>query len=124
MRLFDSAWIYVLLFCVLMFITVEKLHQLATGAIHSDSRGLNVERVMVTLVTVVMAGYMPILIRRTSNRLEQVGIVLTELLCVLWFATLLASQGAEWAQIPHSAYLSAALNCAITLIAGVRVFQV
>ncbi|MFL6428975.1 MAG: hypothetical protein ACJ71S_12075, partial [Acidobacteriaceae bacterium] len=68
--------------------------------------------------------YLPILLRKISNRIEQVGIVLTEVLCLLWLANLLAELGVAWAEIPHVRFLSAAVNCAVTVLAGVRTFEV
>ena len=124
MQLFDSAKMYVFLFCVLALITVEKLRQLTQNATHAGTVGFDIKNLLLALITLFMAVYLPILLRKISNRIEQVGIVLTEVLCVLWLANLLAELGVAWAGIPHGRLLSATFHCAVTVLAGVRTFQV
>lgn len=123
-QLFDSAKMYAFLFCVLALITVGKLRQLAQGTAHSGTAGFDIRNLLIALITLFMAVYLPILLRKISNRIEQVGILLTEVLCVLWLANLLADMGIAWAEIPHGLFISAIFHCAITLLAGVRMFQV
>lgn len=124
MQLFDSAKMYVFLFCVLALITVEKLRQLSQGATHAGTAGFDVKNLLLVLGTLFMAVYLPILLRKISNRIEQVGIVLTEVLCLLWLANLLAEMGVAWAEIPHGLVLNATFHCAVSLLAGVRTIQV
>lgn len=124
MQLFDSAKMYLFLFCVLALITVEKLRQLTRGEVHSATAGFNIKTFLLVLITLFMAAYLPILLRKISNRIEQVGIVLTEVLCVLWLAKLLAGLGVGWADIPHGLSISAVFHCAVAVLAGVRVVQV
>jgi hypothetical protein len=115
---------YVLLFCVLAVITTEKLRQLTQSTAHAGTAGFDIKNVLVALVTVVMAVYLARLLRKISSRIEQTGIVLTEVLCVLWLANLLTQLGVAWAEIPHGRFLNAAFHCAVTVLAGVRTFQV
>ena len=123
-QLFDSAKMYVFLFCVLALITVEKLRQLTLGAAHAGTTDLDIRNLLIACVTFMMAVYLPILFRKISNRIERVGIVLTEVLCLLWLANLLTKLGVAWAEIPHGLFVSAIFHCAITVLAGVRTFQV
>jgi hypothetical protein len=123
-RLFDSAKMYVFLFCVLALITTEKLRQLTQSPAHAGTVRFDIENVLLALATVVMAVYLAKLLREISNRIEQAGIILTVVSCVLWLANLLAELGVAWAEIPHSRFLSAAICCAVTALAGVRTFQV
>jgi hypothetical protein len=115
---------YVFLFCLLALITAEKLHQLTRGTSPTDPGGFDIEHGLVALVTVVMAVYLAILLSKISNLIEQTGIVLTEASCVLWFANLLTQLGVAWAEIPHGRLINAALTSAVTVLAGVRAFQV
>lgn len=124
MQLFDSAKMYVFLLCVLVLITVEKLRQLTQGVTHAGTAGFEFKNLLLAVITLFMAVYLPILLRKISNRLEQVGIVLTEVLCVLWLANLLAEMGVAWAEIPYGPILTTAFHCAVTVLAGVRTFQV
>lgn len=124
MQLFDSAKMYVFLFCVLALITVEKLRQLTQGTTHATPVGFDIKNLLIALVTVVLAVYLARLLRKISNRIEQVGIALTEVLCALWLADFLTEFGVTWAEIPHGRFLSAIFHCAVTVLAGVRTFQV
>ena len=123
-QLFDSAKMYAFLFCVLALITAEKFRQLTEGATHVAPVGFDIKNLLLVLVTVVLAVYLARLLRKISNRIEQVGIVLTEVLCVFWLANFLTEFGVAWAEIPHGRLLSAIFHCAVTVLAGVRTFQV
>jgi hypothetical protein len=123
-RLFDSAKMYVFLFCVLVLITTEKLYQLTQSAVPPDTAGFDVTKILVALVTVVTAVYLTTLLGKISNGIERTGIVLTVVLCVLWLANLLTRLGVPWAEISHGRLLSTAIHCLITALAGVRTFQV
>ncbi len=124
MQLFDSVKLYVFLFCVLALVTMEKLRQLTQGAAHRGTAGFDIKSLLLALITLFMAVYLPILLRKISNRIEQLGIVLTEVLCLLWLANLLVELGVAWPEIPYGRFLSAALQCAVTVLAGVRTFEV
>lgn len=124
MQLFDSAKTYVFLFCVLAIIAAEKLHQLTQRAAYVSTTDFNFKNLLLALTTVLLAAYLGRLLLKISNRIEQLGVVLTEVLCVLWLANLLAELGVAWAQIPHSRFLGTTLHCTVTVLAGVRAFQV
>jgi hypothetical protein len=124
MQLFDSAKVYLFVFCMLVLSAIGKLHQLIRGALHSGAAGLTAKTFLLALITFFMAAYLPILLRKISNRIEQMGIVLTEVLCVLWLGELLTDLGARWADIPHGPSISAVANCIVAVLAGVRAVQV
>lgn len=124
MRLFDSAKMYVLLFCVLALITMEKLRQITQSTVDVGTAGFDINKVMIGLFMIVMAVYLAMLFRKISNRIERTGILLTIVLCVLWLMSLLTQLGLAWAEIPHSRVLNASLHCMVTVLAGVRTFQV
>ena len=124
MQLFDSVKLYVFAFALSAFIAVEKLRHLAKGSLSESGTRLDTMSLLLTLVTVCIAVYLAGLLRKLSSRIEQAGIVLVEVLCVLWLANLLVKFGVAWAEIPHSPFVSATIHCAITVLAGVRTFQV
>jgi len=124
MQLFDSAKMYLFLFCVLAFITVGMLHQLTQNVAHVGATGFGINELLVAIGTLFMAAYLPILFRKITNRIDRAGIVLTEVLCVLWFANLLAELGVAWADIPHRLLVKMVVLCVITVLAGIRTFQV
>jgi hypothetical protein len=124
MQLFDSAKIYLFIFGVLALIAMEKLRQLTGGKVHPGTAGLSISTILLVLITLFMAAYLPVLLGKISNRIEQLGIVLTEVLCVLWLAELLAGLGVGWASVPYDLLISALLYCAVAILAGVRVIQV
>lgn len=124
MQLFDSVKMYVFMFCILSLISVEKLRQLTEEPAHTSNANFDIRNILLALITICMAGYLLGLLRKISNRIEQTAIVLIEVLCILWFADLLARFGIAWAEIPHGRYLSAAVHCAVTVLAGVRTLQV
>lgn len=122
-QLFDSIKMYLFLFCLLALTAVEKIRQLILGTIRARTDRFEVRDLLLTCLTLFMAAYLPILFRSISNGIEQVGIVLTEGLCVLWLANQSAKMGITWAGIPHAAFVSTTLHCALAALAGVRVLQ-
>jgi hypothetical protein len=124
MRLFDSAKMYVFLFCVLALISIEGLLHLNHSQPYSRTAGFAIRNVVIALATVVMAVCLARLLPKLSSRIEQAGMVLTDVLCILWLANFLAELGVAWAEIPHGRLLKAGFNCAVTVLAGVRTTQV
>lgn len=124
MQLFDSVRMYVLAFSVYALVAVEKLYELAKSPAPASTAGFGVREVLIVFVTICVAGYLIRLLRKTSIRIEQMIIVLTEALCILWLANLLANLGISWAEIPLARGITATVHCAATVLAGVRTFQV
>lgn len=124
MQIFDSVKMYVFMFCVLVLITVEQLRQLTQNPTHAAMVGFDIKNFLLALITIYMAVYLAGLLRKISNRIEQAATVLIEVLCILWLANLLAKFGIVWAEIPYSRFLAATVQCAVTVLAGVRTFQV
>lgn len=128
MQLFDSVKMYVFVFCFFVLSTAEKLHQLTKSPAQASAAGFDlkdlVPALITTLITIWLAVRMAELLPKLSNRIEQAAIILFEVLYILWFANLLASFGIVWTEIPHHRFITTAANCAITVLAGVRTFQV
>ncbi len=124
MQLFDSVKMYVFMFCLLALIAVPKLHQLTTVPTSASTAGFTINNIVLALITIYLAIYLAGLLHRLSSRIEQIAIVLVEVACILWLANWLTAFGITWAEIPHSRFLSAAVHCAVTVLAGVRTFQV
>lgn len=124
MQIFDSVKMYVFMFFVLVLIAVEQLRQLTKSPVQAPAGGFDIKNLLLALITAYMAVYLAGLLRKISNRVEQVAIVLIEVLCLLWLANLLAKFGVVWAEIPYGRFIAAAVQCAVTVLAGVRTFQV
>src|SRR5271157_3401092 len=124
MQLFDSVKIYVFVFCLGAIIAVEKLRQLTHGPRFVSASGSGIENIVYAIITIFMFFYLPVLLRKLSNRIEQIAIGLVEVACILWLADWLAGIGIAWAAIPHNLFLATAIYCAITVLAGIRMFQV
>lgn len=123
-RIFDSLKMYVFSFGLLLLITVEKLRELTMSS-HSIAfrYRFNLRDTLVNLITVLLAIYLVVLLRKVVNRLEKVAILLIEALCGLWFLGLLKSLGIGWAAIPGDSYLVLAIYCAASVLAGIRTAQ-
>jgi hypothetical protein len=124
MQLFDSVKMYVFTFCVLALIAVPKVYQLTTGPAPAPTAGFTINNIVLALITIYLAVYLAGLLRRLSSRIEQIATVLVEVACILWLANWLTTVGIAWADIPHSRFLSATVHCVVTVLAGVRAFQV
>ena len=124
MQLFDSVKMYVFVFCLLAFIAEVKLSQLIGNPAPAPTANFDIEILLTALVTLFIAVYLIVLLRKLSNRIEQVAIVLIELQCILWFVNLLAKFGIVWADILHYRIFDTSVHCLITTLAGVRTFQV
>ena len=124
MQLFDSAKVYIFVFCILTLSAMGKLNQLIRGIVYTSATGLTTRTFLLALITFVMAAYLLVLLRTISNSIEKVGIVLTEVLCVLWLGQLLTGLGARWADIPYGPAISTFFNCVVAVLAGVRAVQV
>ena len=124
MRLFNSVKMYVFVFCLLAFIAVVKLSQLIVSPAHVSTANFDIDNLLTALVTIFISVYLAVLLRKLSNRIEQAAIVLIEIQCILWFANLLAKFGFVWANIPHYLIFDTTVDCLITVLAGVRTFQV
>jgi hypothetical protein len=124
MQLFDSVKIYVFVFCLGAIIAVEKLHQLTSGRRLVSASGSGVENIVYAIITIFMLLYLPVLLRKLSNRIEQIAIGLVEVACVLWLADWLAGIGIAWVAVPHNLFLASITHCAIAVLAGVRTLQV
>ena len=124
MRLFNSVKMYVFVFCLLAFIAVVKLSQLTRSPAQVSTANFDIDNLLTALVTIFIAVYLAILLRKLSNKIEQVAIVLIELQCILWFANLLAKFGIAWAEVPHYRIFDTTVHCLITALAGMRTFQV
>ena len=124
MQLFGSVKLYVFTFCLLALIAVPKLHQLTESPAPASTAGFGFENIVLAFITIYMAIYLPILLGKLSSRIEQAAIVLVEVACILWLVNWLATFGVTWAEIPHSRFIDAAVHCAVTVLAGVRTFQV
>jgi len=124
MQIFKTTRGYALVFCAYAFIALATLHNLfrKSGApiTHSPFSTQLPAIVGMLCCAIVLPG----LLRKTSNSLERVVLVLTEAICLLWLANVLPKVGLAWAAIPHEHYFSAILVCAVTLLAGVRVLEV
>jgi hypothetical protein len=123
-QLFDSVKMYVFMFCVLALIAVPKVYQLTTGPAPASTAGFTINNVVLALITIYLAVYLAGLLRKLSSRIEQAAVVLVEVACILWLANWLTTFGITWAEIPHSRLLEATVHCAITVLAGVRTFQI
>lgn len=124
MQLFDSVKLYVFTFCVLVLIATSKLHRLIKGPAPASTAGFTINNILLALITICLAVYLAGLLRKLSIRIEQAAIVLVEVSCILWLANWLTTFGISWVEIPHSRILSATVHCAVTVLAGVRTFQV
>ncbi len=124
MGIFDSVKMYVFAFCVYALVALEKLYELAKGTSSTSSSTVAGKAVFLILVTVCVAAYLIGLLRKTSNRIEQAVIFLTEALCVLELAHLVVKLGAAWAAIPGDQYVITIVHLGATILAGVRTFQV
>jgi hypothetical protein len=122
-QLFDSVWIYVFMFCILALIAAAQVHQLTKGSFPASTNSFEINNLVLALITIYIAVYLAGLLRKLSSRIEQAAVVLFEVLCILWFAEMLAKLGIVWAKIPNGFYLTATLNCTLTVFAGIRAFQ-
>jgi hypothetical protein len=123
-KLFDSVKMYVFAFFVYALVALEKLYELARATSSTSSSTLGGKAVFLILVTVCVAAYLIGLLRKTSNKIEQSVILLTEALCLLELAHLLVILGAAWAAIPSDQYVITIVHLVATILAGVRTFQV
>jgi hypothetical protein len=123
-QLFDSVKLYVFTFCLGALIAVSKLHQLTKSPAPASTAGFSFENIVTALITILMAIYLPGLLRKLSSRIEQTAIALVEVACVIWLADWLTIFGINWAKIPNIRFLDAAVFCAVTILAGIRTFQV
>jgi hypothetical protein len=124
LQLFDSAKLYVFTFCLIALIAVAKVKLLFKNPAPVSATGLDINNIVLALITIYMAIYLAGLLRKLSSRIEQAAIVLVEVSCILWFASFLVNLGTAWAGISHGRFLDTIIDCAITILAGVRTFQV
>ena len=125
MQLFDSVKMYVFAFCLGAVIAFAKLRQLAQRSAAAPATDFDViNNVVLALITVGLAVYLALLMRKLSSTIEKIAIVLFEVACILSLAEWLSDSGIAWAAIPHSRFLEAVFLCAIAALAGVRMFQV
>ena len=124
MQLFDSVGMYVFVFCLYALVGLQKLHELSKSPAVAITTRLSIREILLTLITICMAVCLIGLLRKTSSRIEQAVIILTEVLCVLWLANLLARFGIAWADIPHGRYLTATVDCVAAALIGVRTLQI
>ena len=124
MQLFDSVKIYVFVFCLGAIISVANLRQLINGPRFVSASGSGIENIVIALITILLLFYLPGLLRKLSNKIERIAIGLFEVGCILSLADWLAGIGIKWAAIPHNLLIATTIQCAITVLAGVRTFQV
>jgi len=124
LRVFDSSGMYLFTCCFFAVVALAKLLHIGKDAARLAGPPSNFQRVIVVLGTLYLAAYLPILLRRISNRVEQLAIVLLEISCVLWLAKFLATVGAGWAKIPYSDQLQTIVACLVAILAAVCWLQI
>lgn len=122
-QVFDFPGMYLLTFCFFAMVALAKLLHIGKDAARLAEPPSSVQRFIVALGNLYMAAYLPILLRRISNRVEQVAIVLLEVSCVLWLASFLSRFGVAWANVPYGNSLQTIIASVIAILAGVRTFQ-
>ncbi len=124
MQIFKTTRGYALVFSAYAFIALATLHNLfrkpGASITHSPFSTQIPEIVGMLCCAIVLPG----LLRKTSNTIERVVLILTEVVCLLWLANVLPKAGLDWAVIPYEHYFSATLVCASALLAGVRLVGV
>jgi hypothetical protein len=124
MQLFDSAKMYVFVFCAYALFALLMLYEAIWGVDVVPTASFVVQDYMDGLATLFIAVYLPVLVRKTSNSIEIAVIVLTEVMCVIAFARLLAKFGITWAIIPYERNVMTVFQCIAAALAGVRTFAV
>lgn len=116
---------YVFSFCLFLLITVEKLHKVTGGG-----RSIAFQNhfgpigILADVFTLCLAIYLVVLMRKVTNKIERLGMLLLEAICALWFLNLLHNLGIGWASIPYGSHLVASIYGLLTLLAGIRTAQV
>lgn len=125
MRLFQSAKMYILAFCLLAYITLGGVLKLTSSTTASSGQGVfHIRDLVIALATICLAVYGIMFLGGISSRVERSIIILVELSCILWFLAWLAQLGVTWVAIPHSRYFATILNAMTTILLGLRTFQI
>jgi hypothetical protein len=124
MQIFETIRAYVLAFCAYAFVALATVHNLfrSTGpSVTPSPFSIQFPAIVGMLCCAIV---LPGLLRKTTNTLEKVVLILTEAVCLLWLANMLPKIGLAWAAIPHEPSFSALLVSAAAVLVGVRLFEV
>lgn len=124
MQIFKTTRGYALVFCAYVFIALATLHNLFRNPGAPITHSPLSTQIPAIIGMLCCAIALPGLLRKTSNTLERVVLVLTEAVCLLWLANVLPKVGLAWAAIPYEHYFSATLVCVAALLAGIRLVDV
>ena len=124
MQIFKSSRAYALVFCGYALVALATAHNLFRNPGPPVTHSPLSTQVAAIVGMLCCAIALPGLLRKTTNLIERVALVLTEGVCLLWLVNVLPKVGLAWASIPHERYFSAILVCAAAGLAGIRLFEV
>jgi hypothetical protein len=124
MQIFRTTRAYVIAFCAYAFNALSSLHHLLSASGQRVTRTPSSSQYPVLAAMLVCALILPGFVGKTSNPLERIVILLTEVVIVLGLINVLPEYGLTWAVIPLERYLSASAVFAAAVFAGVRLFVV
>jgi hypothetical protein len=124
MQIFKTIRGYALVFCAYALVALATVHNLFRNPGPSVTHSTFSIQLPAIVGMLCCAIVLPGLLRKTTNTLEKVVLVLTEAVCILWLVNVLAKVGLAWAAIPHERYFFASLVCVAALLAGVRLVDV
>jgi hypothetical protein len=125
-QLFRSSNDYVNVFCGYVLFAFSEIYVLAFPdvaflGVNHDSR---LSTYLNFVITVVLAVYLALAWRKTSNSIERTVIALTGADCIVGLTRMLYVFRVPWAGIPYERIISAALFCIAAALAGIRTFEV
>ena len=124
MRIFKTTRGYALVFCAYALVALATVHNLFRNSgplVTHSTFSIQLPAIVGMLCCAIV---LPGLLRKTTNTLEKVILILTEVVCLLWLVNVLAKVGLAWAAIPCERYCSATLVCVAALLAGARLVDV
>jgi hypothetical protein len=123
MTIFESLRAYAIALGVYFLSSLYMLHAVTKRASASSSSATHHPSVVNLLVALFCVVFFLSVLKRSSNILEKVVMVVSSLFFALWVLSILSAYGYGWAAVPQNMMVSVAVCVLATILVAVRTLQ-